>query len=313
MEKERETKKQIEEDCEEIIETTEDAKIIKGVLEETDMTYQKSDTILSKFSIIYKRIMKQLGINREEDKKYVIDASITGNENFRDIISEILQTQAKIIFTSVTIDELDRIQKYNNESAVNARHILNLGAENSERCESVLIDETLETPDACIIKYCANNKKRVILVTSDKRMALDARMYGVQVEYYKSITTPFLKNNYLMNPKVVTLKPSFRKDEKLFIQNLHLKNLPNIDICVYSDGIECMDETIELKVGDEVFIAARKSNFITFSHFKLISTYAKDNCEIIFSGRVYDDEDEIKVPKALYKSFIKDFKAKNGY
>ena len=38
--------------------------------------------------------------------------------------------------------------------------------------ECVVIDETLETPDDCIIKYCAGNKSNVILFTADKTMDL---------------------------------------------------------------------------------------------------------------------------------------------
>ena len=51
--------------------------------------------------------------------------------------------------------------------------------------ECVVIDETLETPDDCIIKYCAGNKSNVILFTADKTMDLKARAFGVKTKFFK--------------------------------------------------------------------------------------------------------------------------------
>ena len=39
----------------------------------------------------------------------------------------------------------------------------------------------------CIVKYCAEHKEQVILMTADKTMALKARMYGVKTKYLKQI------------------------------------------------------------------------------------------------------------------------------
>ena len=119
------------------------------------------------------------------DAGFVIDASITGIEELKDVLSKLCVTKAKIILTSVTIKELEKMQKFHDVEAVDARHILAMAAENQNSFHTVLIDETLETPDDCIIKYCADHKDKVALLTSDKTMALKARMYGVQTQYFK--------------------------------------------------------------------------------------------------------------------------------
>lgn len=89
-------------------------------------------------------------------------------------------------------------------------------AENLNSFETVLINETLDTPDDCIIKYCADHKESVTLLTSDKTMALKARMYSVQVHYFKQ-TTPTVNSKALSptNSKVMTLLSANRIGNKL--------------------------------------------------------------------------------------------------
>ena len=186
-----------------------------------------------------------------------------------------------------------------------------MAAENSNSFENVLIDETLDTPDDCIIKYCADNKDRVTLLTSDKTMALKARMYAVQVQYFKqtknSSTNTMPRINYPTNSKIRTLIPASRIGNQLLISNFHTHNM---SICVCSNGLEYTDGIKELKVGDDVFIATKKADYITFAHYRMVSLYAENNCELMYSKRFYDYSN-FDVPKAAYKSFLKDFKVRH--
>lgn len=236
---------------------------------------------------------------------FVIDASIMGIENLRDILLKICETQAKLILTSVTIEELDRMQKFKDIQGNDARYILALAAEMSDSFINVLIDETLDTPDDCIIKYCEENKKNVTLLTADKKMALKARMYFVEVQYFKK-TTSNVNTKALShaNSKVRTLIPANRIGNKLFISNFQTYTM-SIRVC--SNGIEYNDGVRELNIGDDVFIATKKAEYITFAHYKMISLYAENNCRLIYSKRIYNYSD-IEVEEAVYKSFIKDFK-----
>lgn len=254
-------------------------------------------------------IKTESNVSQKLVKDYVIDASITGIKSLRDDISKIFATKSKIILTSITIKELEKLQKFNDLQAIDARYLLALAAENNTIFESVLIDETFDTPDDCIVHYCAENKNHVTLLTSDKTMALKARMYGVQVSYFKQDISS--NNNHIVkqsNSKIHTLFPARRIANKLFISGFHTDT---ISICVYSDGVEYTDGVLELKIGDDVFVASKKTEYITFAHYKIISLYSENNCELIFSKRFYDYND-IDVSKAEYKAFIKDFKYRHN-
>lgn len=242
-------------------------------------------------------------------KNYVIDASITGIKSLRDVLSKICTSESKIILTSITIKELEKMQKFRDLDGIDAGYILALAAENYTSFETVLIDESFETPDDCIINYCAENNKDVILLTSDKTMALKARMYNVQVHYLKqnqANNSDFIAKQ--CNSKIRTLFPAKRIGNKLLISGFHTNT---ISICVYSNGMEYSDGVKELKIGDDVFVASKKTDYITFAHYKIISLYAENNCKLIYSKRFYD-YNNIDVPKTSYDLFIKDFKKRHN-
>lgn len=345
MEKTKRTQKEIEKDCKKIKEAAKTAVSIRDIERATNLSYVEIKTTLSKHPIILKRIKEQLAINKEQakiekqikkeeealakaerkskkesktineleemvpnvPKKYVIDASITGIKSLRDDISKICATESKIILTSTTIKELEKMQKFRDTDGIDARYILAIAAENSTSFETVLIDEKFGIPDDCIVHYCAENKESVILLTSDKTMALKARMYDVQVHYLKqdivSNNKPIMKQP---NSKITTLFIAKRVANKLLISTFHTYTM---EICVYSNGIEYKDGVKELEIGDDVFISSKKTDYITFAHYKIISLYEENNCKLIYSRRLYD-YNNIDVPKA-YKAFIKDFKVRH--
>ena len=203
---------------------------------------------------------------------YVIDASITGIKNLKEILSKICLTEEKIILTSITIKELEKLQTLNDIKSKDARYILALAAENPKSFESVLIDETLNTPDDCIVKYCADNKEKVTLLTADKTMAINARMYGVKAEYFKHTYNFYTNTNQPTNSKIRTLIPAKRIGSQLLISDF---NTSSLSICIRSNGKEYNNGIRELHVGDDVFISSKKVDYITFAHYKMISTYAE--------------------------------------
>lgn len=334
----RRTQTEIEMDCKKIKEAATIATTFKEIEELTGLSYPMIKTTLSKHPIIFKRIKKQLDDNKEkaeqekrleEEKQeisqevndevvdsdtkklsgYVIDASITGIEDLKEILSKICCTKSKIILTSVTIKELGEMQKFKDVDGNDARYILSLAVEKPENFETVLIDETLENPDACIVQYCASNKEEVTLLTSDKEMALNARMYSVPVQYFKQ--TPKKTDNKAVvsnKSKIKTLIPANKIGEQLFISNFQR---PMQSIRLISDEIEYNDGVRELKVGDDVLIATNKIDCITFAHYRIISLQEENNCELIYSRRFYDYSD-LRLSECMYKSFMKDFKHKHN-
>lgn len=341
------TQKEIEKDCKRIKEAAKTATSIKELEQATGLSYAMINTTLSKHPIIFKRIKEQLDINlanrekaKSEAKKhtspaingvetsnvstannlsgFVIDASISGVENIKELLLKICTTDKKIILTSITIRELENLQKSITLQGKDARYFLALAAENPKSFVSQLIDETIGIPDDCIIKYCVDNKDKFILLTSDKTMALKARMYGVEVQYFKKtnkqtnskVETSDTNANLVptstlasTNSNIRTLFPAKKIGNKLMLSDFHTDTR---SIRVYSDKYLYNNGTRELKIGDNVFIASKKDDCITFAHYKMISVEATNNCELIFSRRIYDYS-KPDLPKILYKKFFNDF------
>jgi rRNA-processing protein FCF1 len=248
-------------------------------------------------------------VTKKTQVQFVIDASITGVENLHDILNKILSTKAKIILTSITIQELDKMQRFNDTDGNDARRILGMAAANLEDFHCVCIDETAGTPDDCIIKYCADNKENVVLLTSDKTMALTARTFGVKTHFLKQTknNTSSVKSNFIHNKtgsRTNTLYAARRIGGKLFISDF---TTPYRSILVLSNGIEYNDGVRELKVGDDVYLATKKDGYLTFAHYCITSLGAEDNCKLVFSKRIYDVTEITDLPVANYKSFMREF------
>lgn len=245
------------------------------------------------------------------EKGFVLDASICGIENLDFILSNLCSGNSRIILTSVTIKELEKLQKFNDRDAMDARHILAMAAENQNSFHNVLIDEDLETPDDCIIKYCADNKDRVALLTSDKSMVLKSRMYGVKTEYYKQRKNP---NTDTPQPQAYThnnnntLSVVKKIGKKLFISDFNSRGK---SIYLISNGVVYTDGLREVKIGDEVYQAKKQDNFIMFNHYKIISLSAENNCKLIYTRRIYKTTDILFLPNEEYKNFLYDFKRRH--
>ena len=151
--------------------------------------------------------------------------------------------------------------------------------------ECVVIDETLETPDDCIIKYCAGNKSNVILFTADKTMDLKARAFGVKTKFFKQ---PKSAENSMKKPhkKVSTLYEAKRNGNELKITCFVGKFK---SIKVISKDIQYSSGSIALKKGDNVYIArTTKDDCIFFIHYEINSTDEENNCKIIYFKKIYN-------------------------
>lgn len=245
----------------------------------------------------------------QTEKYFVLDASLCGISELEEIISGFEEEKSKVILTSVTIRELDRMQKFKDVAAADARYILSNAAQNQDMFFMVWIEENLETPDDCIIKYCADNKESVVLLTADKIMALKARAFGVETMYYiKGYDTSKIKSRESSYLEISTLISAKKVGEKLILSTI---SRDNRGFLVISKGIEYKECICNLEIGDDVYIATKKQDYMTFAHYKITSLNRENNCKLIYSKRIYGGVDEIKrLPKASYKSFMREFKHK---
>ena len=224
---------------------------------------------------------------------YVIDASITGLPNFFDVINQVLSSGAKIVLTSITLHELDNMQMFTDIQGLDARKLLDMAANSEDDFLCIRIDDTIGTPDDCIIKYCADNSNNLILITSDKYMALKARSFGVKTQFLKQSSS---NRNTLYVAKKVCGKLIITTSETQYRS-----------ILVMSNGIEYKDGIYELNIGDDVYLATKKDLYLTFAHYKILSLGAENNCRLVFSRRFYTTDEINNLKVASYKSFMKDF------
>ena len=175
------TKKQILEDYDRIKEAAEIATNVEEIAVLTGLSKIMINNTLSKYPKDKEKIKNQLKENRkrekenqkvenkkQEDKRecnkemiegYVIDASISGVTTIRDDLKKICKTNSKIILTSVTIYELEKMQSFFDIVGNNARYILGIAAEREKTFKPVLIKENHEKADDNIIEYCADSEK----------------------------------------------------------------------------------------------------------------------------------------------------------
>lgn len=343
---ERRTQKEIENDFKLIKEAANKAKTMAELSEITGLTYMKIRTCLSNHPIVEKKIKEQIksnavtfkakGQNNKEREfvepetqketifKYVIDASITGTKDIRNILEKICSIKdAKIILTSITIKELHDIEIYpklhkipRNIQSADASYIFNLAIEKSEKFEMIPIDENVGIPDDCIIKYCADNKGNLILLTADKEMCLKARMFGVQTEYLKKEISDNKETNSQVLPKE---KGGRYKAQTLYNIEFYGKDMviklnqtSYKSTCVYSNGKKYTVGAIKLKKGDDVFVSTNKNEYLTFAHYRITALEKENNCELIYFTRIYNKKDTYALPNSFYKSFMNDFLNKNN-
>ena len=317
------TKKQILEDYDRIKEAAEIATNVEEIAVLTELSKIMINNTLSKYPKDKEKIKNQLKENRkrekenqkvekvdnkkQEDKRecnkemiegYVIDASISGVTTIRDDLEKICKTNSKIILTSVTIYELEKMQSFFDIVGNKARYILGIAAEREKTFKPVLIKENHEKADDNIIEYCAENKEHITLLTSDKTMTLKARMYGVKVHY--------MKHQIQKNKEEKMEIKVEKKGKKLYL--VKSKNTNNV-VKIISNGVEVMEEMPELKIGDEIIMAVQKTNHVSITHNKIVSLDADNRFELIFSKEIYTRRDERDLEK-VYKECIREMKVK---
>lgn len=284
---------------------------VKKSLEKHPRVYEKLKTLILENSDKRKTNKAETKKVKNPVKKYVIDASITGLKEFRKIISDILENGHKLVLTSLTTKELDMMQKYNDLDGKDAKYLLRIAADTPDKVESVLIKDCLPSSDDCIIEYC-KNKSDVILLTADKKMALDARAHGIETEFFKH-TKKFTKNKskkfkHKNHRELKTLFSTKKRGNKLVI-SVYESQLKNV--LLISNGIEYSSGTHALNIDDDVFVASKKEGYLTFAHYKVVdNTSVTKNCRLIFFKRFYS-EDEINALKSeTYKAFMRAFNLK---
>ena len=276
---------------------------------------EESVTKISKIKNFLKNSFKR-------KKKFVIDTSIASEEQvWRNLIKEANENDTQIILTSLTIRELHALQRYNDADGQGARHLLTAAAEDDKTFLTVKIDESLPVPDDCLIKYCLENKKKVILVTADKEMTLlvrgevETRYISHKVKKKQNLERQ--KQEKHINSDIKTPKefnPVLKKSEapvayvdgKMFIKYPSDANSLLKLISSKTELLIMGPQEIEVHVDDNIYMAVFQEGMIVFKHYKIISC-AKENNAILVSSQEISPGNIRKIMNGDYRGFLKVF------
>lgn len=319
------TQRQIENDVKRLQEAAKTAKNMKDLEKATGLTYSMIKTSLLNHPIITNRIRDLLAANSKKSElekkkintnsnvknsfteksmntvitntpKFVIDSSIADVEDLELHLKKLFSCKATIIIPTIVVDELKKMLYFRLIDGNNSKCILDLLSKKPKNLRVISIDDAGCIDDS-ILKYCVDNNENLTLLTAKEKLAMSAKLHSVHVHYFKS------KGKVA---KIMTLYSAKKIGDNLLISNFNNHKC----IRVYSNGIEYNDSIRELHIDDDVYISVKKDDYFTFAHYRIISLCEKDNCELLFSTRIYYDQKEINVPNSLYKSFIKDFMSK---
>jgi rRNA-processing protein FCF1 len=258
----------------------------------------------------FKRLKQLFG--GKSVKAILVDASAMGYEK---IIEFLQETSKKIIIIPIVNKEMDNLQQYKGEdvSKYNARRFLAMAAEDKDKSfiyenfESEFID-----PDDQIQDYVVQNKDRVILVTSDKRLTNNCRAMGVECIY-------LTQNSELKTRgrRISTFYNAKYQDGQLYLINTNPVTafMVKHGVGVFQTVEPCIP--YELHVGDEILLCRSKRDkstekpYVAFSHYEVINISERNNITTLYTHRFYDNSEVHGLWNPIYRSFINEYMAEH--
>ena len=160
-----------------------------------------------------------------KEKYIVFDASVCGSEKFELLLCNLIFEGMKIILTDLTLREIKKLTKLENESGSNARYLLSFAARNSSDFILIPINQEHSNPDDNLLVFCQEHKESITLYSTDNEMCLQARIRGINVQslkpYYQIVRTDLVKHE---DYDYVLRKP-FRYERIQILDNMwHIKS-----------------------------------------------------------------------------------------
>lgn len=299
---------------------------IKEVEQKLNLRSGRVYYILKYFPEEKEKVLSRIKENKTRQQgvaEYLIDASITGSDDFKELFDKIyFQKNSIFILTNITVIELETLKQFNDTSGVNARYILHLASRDEAKFKVAYIDENFPTPDQCIIDYCDKNKN-FILLTYDNAMALLARGKSIKVnifekgmfqvsstklEHTKEKTTDLdsRKMEVVSDNTINTFFAAYRSGGHLYIRS-HYNSKFKSNVII-SDGKMYKNTPFkQLKIGDDVYIIQNFENHINFTHVRIISLEDSNNSMFIFGKNIYDKKEIKELPIANYRMVVREF------
>ena len=188
------------------------AKSFAEISKETKIKYNRIMYILEKHPVVKERLLQAFEENKkvsvpkvkrkiskkviepvlpEAEKYIIIDASICGAKGaLQAIHREISESNAKIILTDITVEELTKLEDGDDNTAYVARRILSNSAKHTDTYYFIKITKTSIIDDKSIVDF-ASTVKNAVLFTADKGMNAIAKLEKVEVNFFIKSNKPF--------------------------------------------------------------------------------------------------------------------------
>lgn len=295
---------------------------------ESDSTAEnESEHQVSIPSIVEKTYLKEPSRSEfnlfTNNKKYVLDTSICSIKQIDEMFFWLFATNSKIIITSVVNNELEKLKTqkevrttWKSVSALRANRILWWIASTPDRFETVSIP-MYGTYDDRILEYCqCLNRDEVVLLTSDKHMAVDARVRGINVIFFSNIAENEriieMKKKYVSSiptgltfklnhtpmqeeweepskPERITLSIGSFKRGVLVINQPEFK-MRSQKVVVYKEGKRYTKGPIRLEKDMQVLNIQKKANSFEVLHVQITGIAPQNNCHVLFSRTILPGE-----------------------
>lgn len=257
---------------------------------------------------IEENVDDNLASNHSSNAIAVMDTSICGVPG----ILSIINLQKKVLVSNLTIKELRKLKaSKRGRDSEDASTILLRLAKNHKPYESVFIKKTSTYVDDSIIEYCEQRKDEVVLFTADQEMAALARGKGITVDFFERVPIEFdvIPNGFTINAdnmgKIITLDAINYVAGDLTIRLNNIANQKNMAIITQRKQPTAKRKPVFLSVGDEIFIAKLRDNCVILSHFKVCKLSKKDNCEVVFSAKIFNKNGVENLPRDEYKKITR--------
>lgn len=228
---------------------------------------------------------------------YVLDACFCECNNFKQEFKKIIDSEKKIILTDITIRELKKIIiESPNKSHIHAKNILDCALLYKQKFICVNIDWE-DNADNSIIKFCAEHKSKVELLTCDKEMALLAETEDVKVQYLK-----------VAYNKTIALGEIIDLNENGYINHFEYIN-KSIMVRNHNNGENVFSGEYILTPGDEIFIICDKHYNYEFEHYRVPSK-EKNKAVLVYSTVIWNEEETINLERKDYTHFIRNYLSK---
>ena len=236
-----------------------------------------------------------------------IDASVMQIADIIPRIEEKLNLGYNFLMLDFTLTDLKRMLgfKVNDNSKINVKKLFDLKQQNENHF--IVVSAPLIEGDKIkkILRFVQDCPNSIILWTSNKKMAEEAKEFGLKYEY-------FIPEKREKERRIGTFYQARLFDGSLTIFNINaFGNIRRDNLIWIIRGEEIIQEAHGAKVelGDQVLVCCKQIDandnlYISFVAYVIIAIADIENVEVAYNHRFYDCSEPYTLKNGLYVRFL---------